>query len=262
MYTKQKCIQRIYDTAKEKSIKIGDLEKNAGVSPGYLSRIIKEDSTSTMSVDLLVAIADQLHVSVEYLLTDYDILNESESYLFRFFEKIKQETSKGKYEWEILTITEMEKLGYGDDDQYPFFESCYDKDGNPDIEYKNRFHEGGENWLNGPFYWTKFGQDGSVVYITNITHFAPDYIHGGATFENAVDEYEVYIKDNTGKLIPLCNTSFISQALTDQIDSLYTLITETQVGIRVTPEVRHIIDNYFNEKDMEPFPSGEGDDEN
>ena len=262
MYNKKKCVQRIYDTAKEQGKKIGDIEKNAGVSPGYLSRIIKEDSTSTMSVDLLVAIANQLHVSVEYLLADYDSLTDSEQYLFRFFEKVKTETSKGKYEWEKLTLTEMEKLEYGDDGLYPFFENCVDKDGNPDIRYINRFHEDGEAAMNGPIYWTKFGRDGSIVYIVNVVYYPPDYIHGGLTIEGIHQEYEVFIMDFSGKLIPLCNTSFVAQALTDQIDSLYMLITDTQVGIRVTPEVKYIIDCFFNDTDALPFPKGEDDDEN
>ena len=129
---------------------------------------------------------------------------------------------------------------------------------NPDIEYVNRFHEAGDNLINGPVYFTKFSHDSATVYIINILYYRPDYIHGGLSADDPMQEYEVFIKDASDEFIPLCNTSFVHQELADQIDSLYMLITDTQVGIRVTPEVRHIIDNYFNEKDAMPFPQEGG----
>ena len=53
MFDKKRCIENIYTIAKEKNIKIGDLEEKAGVSKGYLSRINKEDSSSVPGVDLI-----------------------------------------------------------------------------------------------------------------------------------------------------------------------------------------------------------------
>ena len=43
MYDKARCLNNIYALAKERGIKIGDLEESAGVSRGYLSRVAKPD---------------------------------------------------------------------------------------------------------------------------------------------------------------------------------------------------------------------------
>ena len=43
MYDKARCLNNIYALAKERGIKIGDLEESAGVSKGYLSRVAKPD---------------------------------------------------------------------------------------------------------------------------------------------------------------------------------------------------------------------------
>ena len=54
--------------AKQKQMKIGDIEEKAGVSPGYFSRLAgKDDRNST--IDALMNVADLLGVSFELLLT-------------------------------------------------------------------------------------------------------------------------------------------------------------------------------------------------
>lgn len=53
MFDKRLFISNIYQLAKERSVKIGDLEKKAGVSVGYLSRINKEDSNTVPTIDFV-----------------------------------------------------------------------------------------------------------------------------------------------------------------------------------------------------------------
>ena len=49
-FDKRRCMSAIYAIAKEKGVKIGDLEKEANVSTGYLSKLNKEENTSSPSI--------------------------------------------------------------------------------------------------------------------------------------------------------------------------------------------------------------------
>lgn len=254
MFNKQNCIQRIYDISKERGIKIGDLEKNAGVSAGYLSRINKDGNTSTLSVDLLVSIADQLKVSVEMLILDMSGIGEGEQYISRFIDKLIQKTKTSSLEWQKQTLAEMRKYEYTDASYpLPFFDRCEgykEFEGKTyDVEYVTRFYDEGNTFVNGACYWTTFGWESATVYITSITHTEDVYIDGMFPDVRSSDAYEVYI-DN-GKLIPLCNTQFLNEAVSQQVEALYEIITNTQSKIGVTAEVRKLIDNFMD--DSLPF---------
>lgn len=67
-FDKRRCMSAIYAIAKEKGVKIGDLEKETGVSTGYLSKLNKEENTSSPSIELLVAAAQLLGVTVDMLI--------------------------------------------------------------------------------------------------------------------------------------------------------------------------------------------------
>ena len=69
MYEKSRCIANIYDVAKKKNIKIGDLEESCGVSRGYLSRVNKPDYIGSPSIEVLDAIAARLGVGLDYIVS-------------------------------------------------------------------------------------------------------------------------------------------------------------------------------------------------
>ena len=89
MFDKRVCMDNIYAIAKDKSIKIGDLEKKAGLSTGYLSKLSKEGNTAIPGIETLSTIADALSVSMDYLVSvNYRELNKDEKYVSSFIEKL------------------------------------------------------------------------------------------------------------------------------------------------------------------------------
>ena len=79
MYDKTRCLNNIYALAKERGIKIGDLEESAGVSRGYLSRVAKPDYQGSPPIEMLDAVAKQLGVGIDYLVNySPDAFSESE----------------------------------------------------------------------------------------------------------------------------------------------------------------------------------------
>ena len=100
-FDKKRCLDNIYFLAKQKSIKIGDLETAANVSAGYLSRANKEDNTSKLTIDLIAAIAQTLEVSIDRLVS-YDLsgLSPNERRIIAFVEKLMGDTADGAVDWE------------------------------------------------------------------------------------------------------------------------------------------------------------------
>jgi len=104
-YNKITCINNIYYIAKEKNIKIGDLESVAGVSSGYLSRLAKEGNESNASIDTLDSIANTLGVSLDLLISyDFTELSGTEKYMIDFLNKMINQTKENNIKWEYYTL--------------------------------------------------------------------------------------------------------------------------------------------------------------
>lgn len=82
--------------------KIGALEKDAGVSPGYVSRLSKEDSLSSMPlIDLLVETSTKFKVSIDSIVySDFSkFANEDKKRLYLFSETLLYLTDTSQLLW-------------------------------------------------------------------------------------------------------------------------------------------------------------------
>ena len=94
-FDKKRCMSAIYAIAKEKGVKIGDLEKEANVSTGYLSKLNKEENTSSPSIELLLAVARVLGVTIDMLIySEYEGLSSNERYMLKFLDKLINEKKR------------------------------------------------------------------------------------------------------------------------------------------------------------------------
>ena len=90
-FNKQLMLDNISFMLKEFGKKIGELEAEAGVSPGYISRTSKDDKAKP-GIDFIVKVAEALNTSVDTLLNiDLSGLTPTERYLISFLEKLKSE---------------------------------------------------------------------------------------------------------------------------------------------------------------------------
>ena len=103
-FERSKVIENIYDLAKEKGIKIGELEQKVNVSPGYLSRLLKDDNKGTISAEQLWKISEILGTTMD-LLVGYrnEGLTENEKKIIGFLDKLSFKTEKSEIAWEMLT---------------------------------------------------------------------------------------------------------------------------------------------------------------
>ena len=92
-------------------VKTGDLESNAGVSPGYFSRLNKEDSKASPSIEVICVVAANLGVTVDDLLTvDFSKMNPTQEYLLSFMNKMIDDTKQDNVYWSKETAEELNSL--------------------------------------------------------------------------------------------------------------------------------------------------------
>lgn len=132
-FNKYRCFNNIRFLLKEKNdVKIGQIEKEAGVSLGYMSRMEKPENTSEPSVEFIVTAARMLNVSLDVLLfTDMAAMNPTEKYLAKLMQKLNKDTIEDKLEWhrhsaDSLNRMETDMNGYV---EHPLFdmESFYEQ---------------------------------------------------------------------------------------------------------------------------------------
>ena len=81
---------------KNPDVKIGQIEKEAGIRLGYMSRLEKDGNTSEPSMEFVVTAAKLLKVSVDTLISvDLTGLTPTEQYITSFFDKFKGRYIKG-----------------------------------------------------------------------------------------------------------------------------------------------------------------------
>lgn len=90
---------------KEKNISISKLEKSLGISNGYISRL--RNGKYNFSLDLLLKLAKKFKVSIDYLLTDFDITTSDEYDLINFLEFIYQSSISNHLLWTKVSIEEI-----------------------------------------------------------------------------------------------------------------------------------------------------------
>lgn len=92
----------IRNLLKEKpEIKIGKIEKEAGVRLGYTARLEKTENTAEPSVEYVVTAAKMLGVSLDSILRiPLNELTPTEQYLVKFLDKLKNDTLQDKLEWQ------------------------------------------------------------------------------------------------------------------------------------------------------------------
>ena len=71
-------------------MKIGQIEKEAGIRLGYMSRLEKEGNTAEPSMEFIVTAAKLLKVCIDTLISvDLTGLTPTEQYIVSFFDKLK-----------------------------------------------------------------------------------------------------------------------------------------------------------------------------
>ena len=211
LYANIKYLAKIY------GVKLGDIEADAEVSPGYLSRLgSKEtDKTSSVVVDLMVSASKKLKVSIDTLLyRDLSKATESEGKIIQLINKLTLETNEGKRGWnkqseEVFANRVPLKKGIHPLSVRGEYNNDYDQWDPP--HFLSRFDESAK--LGGPCYETNLV--GSALFFIVKTDAPMECaIWGSGT------AYEIYLFHNS-QVIPVCNCLRSNPLLFPLAEKLY-----------------------------------------
>lgn len=139
-FNKTLCFSNIRELLRQNpDVKIGQIEKEAGIRLGYMSRLEKVGNTSEPSMEFIVSAAKLLKVSVDTLISvDLTGLTPTEQYLVNFFDKLKADTLKDRLDWNRETAFNLNRIERDMDGSiwHPLFdeETFYEESG---CEYPN-----------------------------------------------------------------------------------------------------------------------------
>ena len=257
-FDKKRCMSAIYAIAKEKGVKIGDLEKEANVSTGYLSKLNKEENTSSPSIELLVAVARVLGVTIDMLVySEYEGLSSNEKYMLKFLDRLIKKTLSGELQWEKETKKQLLNLECGYDlsgeayVRHPLFTVTETPAGGEGKFYLtpcycSRFFPEGDTLIAGDGFHAALSPSDAELYIMKVDNEI-------ANMEIGYDQFEVYLV-NGGSVKPLGCSDFVCGEVSRQIQNLYKVIVDADSNLGINDEVKGIIDLYMMDGDEElPF---------
>lgn len=86
---------------KKNSMRVGELEEFLGISTGYISRTIKEDSKKKMSIDIVWKIARLFDTDIRTLTeTQMWVSHSNTDLLVKFLDKLYKDTKDNYFAWE------------------------------------------------------------------------------------------------------------------------------------------------------------------
>ena len=257
-FNKKLVLDNISFLLKEFGKKIGELETDAGVSPGYISRISKESNTKP-GIEFIMKVADSLQTSVDTLLSaDLAEMTPTERYLMSFLEKLVKDTVDDKLDWnresaDSLDRTETDINGNPNhpllsyETFYETSESEYPQEVSRVVFVSNAF--GCRTSIHGDCFNLRL-KNGSYLYLMNLSKS----VYTTNDQDAFVKEIWIY-KPGTGRNFLCSNRD--SSSLASLADNLYKTVSEQMKHPRIKQELKYIIEAFMNNDmtdDDKPLP--------
>lgn len=255
MFDKKQCISNIYFLAKDQGKKIGDIEKQAGVSAGYISRINKDDNNTNPGIEFLSSVASELGVSIETLI-NYDLseLSPTQLYFVNFIERLAWQTQCYQLKWNKETVYDLKSVGVdaNGDPEHPLFSIPWRED---EPIYCSRFFSD-EDFLGwdercipiDDGYNVSVGEN-ATVYLMKILR--PEYEdEDGKPAGDTI--YELYLVHDK-KVEPLCNSlRQCGSPYAKLLPDLYEKVKEAYDKVNIRQDVKDVIDAFMSRTDTRP----------
>lgn len=247
-FNKKLMLDNISFLLKEFGKKIGELETDAGVSPGYISRISKESNTKP-GIEFIMKVADSLNTSMNALLNvDLAEMTPTERYLLSFLEKLNKDTLDDKLDWNRESADKLNRaeIDINGNPDHPLlsYETFYEES---ECEYPNEVSRvvfvsntfDCRTYINGDCFNLRL-KNRSILYLMNISKS----VHKVNDPDAFATEIWMY-KPGTGANF-LCSNRDTSP-LAVLADNLYTTISERIKRPRIKQELKRVIDAFMND---------------
>jgi transcriptional regulator with XRE-family HTH domain len=245
-YDKNLFISNVYYLAKQRGVKIRDLESGCGVSVGYLARLRQEKKNTAPGADFLLAAAATLSVSLDALLTfDFSAATESESMLHDYLEKLIRETESQQLVWREDGFGYLDTLPVNPDGTtpHPLFDTLPDDAGTESVPfYFSRFRD-----LRGLIPVHTYGcvfPEGRTLYLVEVWNTGDD-----PSSPEDWTELEL-LMTGPGKYdsMPFCHTDHEKQTrLEPDLKRLFSVVSDAVSLPHLTQEALSYIDSYLKD---------------
>ena len=238
----------IRELLKNSNIKIGQIEKEAGLQNGYMSRLEKLDNSTDPSAEFLVTASKLLKVSIDSLVSyDFHSLTETELYLLKVIDKFRIDTMNGKLDWQI-EASDILNEGLSDDTaiQHPLFEThevYFDgKSDYPEAHTITSFNSmayGPTTSIVGDCYNLSL-KNYSKIYIMNIEKLITRW------GEESAFSKEIWLVKYDDKKECLVSEKY-APALTEAVELLYKEIANYVIRPKLKKDTREILDGFLRD---------------
>ena len=247
-FNKTVCFSNIRELLKQNSdVKIGQIEKEARVRLGYMSRLEKEGNVSEPNIEFIMSAAKLLKISLDTLLyVDLKSLTPTEQYLVKFFDKLKEDTNKDKLDWNketAMDLNSMEPNDYGYCD-HPLFSfetfSEESESGYPEeitrITYKSKSY-GLRTTIHNDCFNLRL-KNGATLYLMDISKS----VYRTTDPEAYAKEVVMFVPNNGYQYLV---TSMDKTPIADLLDGLFNTVKERMEHPKVKKEVMGAIDAFM-----------------
>jgi hypothetical protein len=248
-FDKYICFNNIRTLLKVNSdVKIGMIEKEAGVRLGYMSRLEKPDNTSEPTMEFVSTAAKMLDVNIDFLVSaNIDEVTPTEEYVLKFLKNISDDAKSGRLYWNRQPC---QRLNIPTDLYSDFGPSMHPLQGPDDdsmdcngnyhtASFYSRFYEEKKIDVIGNIYWANLEDAESDIYIF------PCAIYSEQECLNSQACYEIYLIAPDKSVIPLCNTLRACDLIKSATKDLYMQIEVLSSHVNIDNKARSVIDAYM-----------------
>lgn len=244
-FDKATCFANIRNLLKESDVKIGQIEKAAGVRLGYMSRLEKPENTSEPTIQFVATAAKLLGVSLDELLyTKTGEITDAEKYVREFLRDVLEDTKEHKIHWEKERSDILGKPHnlYENGIDHPLLavdDTNLDSDGTPYLlVYASKFFKESSVYpKDGTYYATLPNSDSKLYLVWCFTNDDDLYIPDKVFFE-------VYLIDGEGVANPICNTLKTGNVFGILVNELYKMAMSDAAQVYINDSTKGIIDHY------------------
>ncbi len=221
--------------ATQKGIKVGDIETEAGVSTGYLSRLANEDNKNNFPImDLIFLISKKFDVSINTLLSvDFSNLTPNEILLSQFFDKLNKDTENNKIIWELDSKEKLESMKLKG--SHPLF---FQHQQDPFFSYHSFFDQDVE--ISGDSY--KVCIENKWLFFMAVSNVESPNIDFELYF---IYKYTFNSQNEIEKICKICHDS----ELYKQIIDLRNVAAESSRHVKLSDSVLNTINTYLSHED-------------
>lgn len=255
-FNKTLCFSNIRELIKDNpDVKIGQIEKEAGIRLGYMSRLEKGDNAAEPSVEFIVTAAKLLNVSVDTLISvDLANLTATEKYLVSFIEKLKSDTIAEKINWDVESDYDLNRYltDINGNSMHPLFslETFYRQS---ECEYPEQVTEnvyvsktfGPNTCINGDCFNLRL-KNGSTFYLMNLVKD----VHRTKDESAFVKEAVMYVPRGKTQVLATTQDEYPIGHL---LEELYSTVKDRMKHPQVNNDVMTAIDAFMKD-DLEDDP--------